>query len=69
VRACPEPQVLRFDDMTARGFVAPGDCLNCGRCVEVCPPAALAFAPRPLSRSRRKEVPLDSRRRSACHAA
>ncbi len=69
VRACPEPQVLRFDDMGARGFVRAGDCTNCGRCIEVCPPEALGFGLRPLARPRLDPATLDSRRRSACHAA
>lgn len=69
VRACPEPQVLRFDEMTARGFVRGGDCINCGRCVEVCPPQALGFGLRPLARPGARDATVDERRRSGCHAA
>ena len=34
---CPEPQVIEFDALEARGFVDSGDCLNCVRCLEICP--------------------------------
>ncbi len=46
---CSQPHVIEFDAMAARGFVASGDCLNCGRCVEVCPRDAYHFGLR-LSR-------------------
>jgi ferredoxin-type protein NapH len=39
---CPEPQVL---DIVGRqsGAVLSGECINCGRCIEVCEDEALAF--------------------------
>lgn len=40
---CPEPQVLRFEELASRGWVTSGECSNCGRCVEVCPRDALRF--------------------------
>jgi len=73
VRACPEPQVLRFDEMGERGLVASGECLNCARCIEVCPRDALGVALRPLARRASglhpKPARAGSRRRSACDAA
>ena len=43
VKACPEPRVLHFGDIAARGMVAAGECTNCGRCVAVCPEHSLEF--------------------------
>lgn len=43
VKACPEPAVLHFADLAARGMVAAGACSNCGRCVAVCPEGSLGF--------------------------
>ncbi|MDP1902486.1 MAG: quinol dehydrogenase ferredoxin subunit NapH [Rubrivivax sp.] len=43
VRACPEPQVLHFNTVAARGMVASGECTSCGRCVAVCPEDSLKF--------------------------
>jgi ferredoxin-type protein NapH len=47
VRVCPEPAVLGFREMAARGAVASGDCLSCGSCITVCPERSLRFALRP----------------------
>jgi ferredoxin-type protein NapH len=44
VPVCPEPQVIRFDEMGRRGFIDSGNCLNCARCLEVCPRDAFHFA-------------------------
>ena len=44
---CPEPQVIDFNSMAQKGFIASGDCLNCARCLEVCPRDAYHFASRP----------------------
>jgi ferredoxin-type protein NapH len=43
VKACPEPRVLRFSEIAARGMVVSGECTNCGRCVAVCPEGSLEF--------------------------
>jgi ferredoxin-type protein NapH len=43
VQVCPEAQVIRYDEIGVRGFIDDGDCLNCGRCLEVCPRDAFAF--------------------------
>jgi len=43
VRICPEAHVIDYAEMTARGFIASGDCLNCARCLEVCPRDAFRF--------------------------
>ncbi len=40
---CPEPQVIDFDSMIARGFIAEGACTNCARCLDVCPTDAYEF--------------------------
>lgn len=69
VRVCPEPQVLRFDEISARRFVRSGDCTNCARCIEVCPRDAFALVMRPLASSR-ADVPIrEPRRRSQCRSA
>ena len=44
VAICPEPHVIDFDSMAQKGFVDSGDCLNCARCLEVCPRNAYHFA-------------------------
>jgi ferredoxin-type protein NapH len=41
---CPEPQVIRFHEMTRKGFIDSGNCLNCARCLEVCSRGAYHFA-------------------------
>ena len=46
IRVCPEPQVIRYDEMERRGFIDHGNCLNCARCLEVCPRDAYHFASR-----------------------
>jgi polyferredoxin len=43
---CPEPQVIRYDEMGTKGFIDDGQCLNCARCLEVCPRGAFSFATR-----------------------
>lgn len=43
VKACPEPRVLNFQQVAARGMVAGGECTSCGRCVAICPESSLAF--------------------------
>jgi len=45
-RVCPEPQVIGFDEMERRGFIDAGNCLNCARCLEVCPRDAYHLATR-----------------------
>ena len=57
VPVCPEPQVIRFDEMEARGFISEGQCLNCARCLEVCPGNAFSF----ISRFNSHPVPDDGR--------
>jgi ferredoxin-type protein NapH len=46
VKVCPEPQVIRYDEMGTKGFIDDGQCLNCARCLEVCPRGAFSFATR-----------------------
>jgi len=46
IRVCPEPQIIRYDEMERSGFIDSGNCLNCARCLEVCPRDAYHFAPR-----------------------
>jgi ferredoxin-type protein NapH len=46
IRVCPEPQVIRYDEMEQRGFIDHGNCLNCARCLEVCPRDAYHMATR-----------------------
>jgi ferredoxin-type protein NapH len=41
---CPEKHVLDFNAMQQRRFVDSGDCLNCSRCLEVCPRDAYHFS-------------------------
>ena len=43
LRVCPEKQIIRFKDMAQTGRIPSGECLNCGRCIEVCPEDALHF--------------------------
>jgi ferredoxin-type protein NapH len=45
-QVCPEPQVIRYDEMGTKGFIDDGQCLNCARCLEVCPRGAFSFATR-----------------------
>ena len=40
---CPEKHVIDYDGMAVAGFVDSGDCLNCARCLEVCPRDAYHF--------------------------
>lgn len=49
VVVCPEPKVIDFYSMSEKGFIASGDCLNCARCLEVCPRDAYHFSLRPVS--------------------
>ena len=44
LRVCPEPQVIRFNDLKKTGRIPAGECLNCGRCIANCPEKALQFA-------------------------
>ncbi|MDP6980728.1 MAG: quinol dehydrogenase ferredoxin subunit NapH [Myxococcota bacterium] len=44
VVVCPEPHVIDFHEMAQKGIVGSGDCLNCARCLEVCPRDAYRFA-------------------------
>lgn len=46
VVVCPEPQVIDFREMAEKGVVESGDCLNCARCLEVCPRDAYHFSSR-----------------------
>ena len=46
---CPEKQVIDFSQMETKGFVESGDCLNCSRCLEVCPRDAFHLTLRPFS--------------------
>ncbi len=64
-KICPERHVLRplLDPEARPDIVAAGDCLNCGRCVDVCADGALAFTLRPPGRKARL-LPLASPRRS-----
>jgi ferredoxin-type protein NapH len=43
VKACPEPRVINFKSLEATGRIAPGECLNCGKCIAVCPESSLGF--------------------------
>ena len=45
---CSQRHVIEFDVMARQGFIASGDCLNCGRCIEVCPRDAYHLGLRPL---------------------
>lgn len=49
-RICPEPQViapaLKPADPAASPVILSGDCLNCGRCIDVCDEDVFAFGPR-----------------------
>jgi ferredoxin len=58
VRACPEPRVFDFKDCSARGFVAAGECTNCGECVAVCPENALRFDLLARARAHRAPEPV-----------
>ena len=49
VVVCPEKQVIDFSQMETKGFVESGDCLNCSRCLEVCPRDAFHLTLRPFS--------------------
>ena len=53
VVVCPEPHVIDFQNMAQKGFIASGDCLNCARCLEVCPQDAFRFTVRRLARPQR----------------
>ena len=46
VPTCQDPQVIRFEEIGAKGFIADGHCLNCARCLEVCPRGAVSFTTR-----------------------
>lgn len=43
VKACPEPQVIHFNEAGAAGMIRSGECTNCARCIAVCPEGSLAF--------------------------
>lgn len=43
LHVCPEPHVIRFASLKETGRIPPGDCLNCGRCIEACGENALCF--------------------------
>jgi len=43
-KVCPEPHVIDFNAMAQKGFIESGDCLNCARCLEVCPRDAYQFS-------------------------
>lgn len=43
LHVCPEPHVIRFANLKETGRIPPGDCLNCGRCIEACGENALCF--------------------------
>lgn len=43
LHVCPEPRVIHFVDLKAKGRIPAGECLNCGRCIETCPKGALRF--------------------------
>ncbi len=40
---CPEKEVLKIIGKQS-GFISKGECINCGRCIEVCDDDALKFA-------------------------
>jgi ferredoxin-type protein NapH len=46
---CPEKHVLDFSSLETKGFIDSGDCLNCSRCLEVCPRDACHLTLRPLA--------------------
>ncbi len=48
---CPEPQVIRFKEASARGFFNGAECTLCGRCIAVCPENALKIGLRPFKRT------------------
>jgi ferredoxin-type protein NapH len=60
VQVCSEAHVIRFEEIGARGFIDDGDCLNCARCLEVCPRDAFAFTSR--FHPRRNRDPVEPRR-------
>lgn len=43
LKVCPEKQVIRFKELAQTGRIPSGDCLNCGRCIEICSENALHF--------------------------
>lgn len=51
VDTCPEPQVLGLVG-NENGFVASGECSNCGRCIEACDVRAMKFSLRLFKQSR-----------------
>jgi ferredoxin-type protein NapH len=51
VPACPENHVIDFGWMKERGFIDSGDCMGCGRCLDVCPQSAYRFTLRPSNGS------------------
>lgn len=49
LRVCPEPQIIRFVELSKTRAIPAGECLNCGRCIAVCPEDALRFSLSPKS--------------------
>ena len=64
---CPEKHVIDYNGMTATGFVDSGDCLNCARCLEVCPRDAYHFTLR-FSRNAAPHLTKGDHRATQCTA-
>lgn len=43
LRVCPEPQIIKFNQLAQTGKIPVGDCLSCGRCIAICPEDSLTF--------------------------
>ncbi len=43
LRVCPEPQIIKFNQLSKTGTIPVGDCIQCGRCISVCPEESLKF--------------------------
>jgi len=56
---CPEKQVLPMVGKE-NGFVISGECINCGRCIEVCNDDALQFAVRFLPPKGKEKMPAEA---------
>ena len=55
LKVCPEKQIIRFKELAQTGRIPSGDCLNCGRCIEICSETAFSFG-QPKNKTYRRSI-------------